>query len=126
MEMLRDSSIGHIARFLSRDKVLAHKGELEKFEAGLQKAKTAEEDQKASQPSETPPSDSEDTKDNDVESANSVELEKTRTLNLQTRRTSDGSVLVGWYSGNDPENPQNWSTLKQYSVGTLIWYTPTR
>lgn len=36
--------------------------------------------------------------------------------------TNTEEVIVDWYSGSDPENPQNWSALKKGFVTSLIWY----
>ena len=36
--------------------------------------------------------------------------------------TKDGKILVTWYSTNDPENPQNWSSGKKLWISFLIWY----
>ncbi|KAI5289716.1 hypothetical protein KEM54_003368 [Ascosphaera aggregata] len=36
--------------------------------------------------------------------------------------TKDGDILVGWYSDDDPENPQNWSTGKKWILVILIFY----
>lgn len=41
-----------------------------------------------------------------------------------TERGSEASeskiVVVGWYSDDDPDNPQNWSTKKKVFVSSLI------
>jgi hypothetical protein len=105
-EILRDSPLGHIIRFVSSDKLLAHDDEGRKFEATLR----ADE---------------------------FTDLEKTNSNVLSATRTKDGIALVGWYTSgksisrrvsmqllicvDDPENPQNWTAVKQYSVGALIW-----
>jgi len=36
-------------------------------------------------------------------------------------RTSDGTILVDWYTTDDPENPQNWSAAKKGFVVTQIY-----
>lgn len=36
------------------------------------------------------------------------------------QRTSDGTILVDWYTNNDSENPQNWSQSKKGLVAFLI------
>jgi DHA1 family multidrug resistance protein-like MFS transporter len=36
-------------------------------------------------------------------------------------RTADGTILVDWYTTDDPENPQNWSSGKKGFVVLQIW-----
>jgi MFS transporter, DHA1 family, multidrug resistance protein len=37
-------------------------------------------------------------------------------------KTSDGVILVDWYTTDDPENPQNWSRNKKLLVVTQIYF----
>ncbi|KXL49847.1 hypothetical protein M433DRAFT_146212 [Acidomyces richmondensis BFW] len=37
------------------------------------------------------------------------------------QRTSDGIILVDWYTTDDPDNPQNWSFGKKMFASTLIY-----
>jgi DHA1 family multidrug resistance protein-like MFS transporter len=114
MDMLRDSSIGHVARFVSGARVFPYPDEQDKFKRALQKGEEAMKE-----------NESEESVDQirgeiDLESATSGEKEDTQPV-PQTTATSDGIILVGWYSTEDPENPQNWSNLKRYAVGLLLW-----
>lgn len=36
--------------------------------------------------------------------------------------TENGIILVAWYSNQDPENPQNWSSLRRALVGLIICF----
>ena len=36
--------------------------------------------------------------------------------------SKDGTILVDWYSSDDPANPQNWSSKKKAFVAMQIWY----
>ena len=54
----------------------------------------------------------------DVEMQQAVEREKSRTI--VPTKTSDGIILVDWYTTDDPANPQNWSTGKKIYVCALI------
>lgn len=38
---------------------------------------------------------------------------------------TDGTILVDWYSSDDPANPQNWSSKKKAFVTMQIWYAFT-
>ncbi|KAF3767583.1 MFS general substrate transporter [Cryphonectria parasitica EP155] len=48
------------------------------------------------------------------------EMEKTKSIPVVPRRTKDGAILVDWYYSDDPENPQNWSSLRRALVTTII------
>ncbi|TVY22234.1 Caffeine resistance protein [Lachnellula hyalina] len=47
-------------------------------------------------------------------------LERTQTKPIIPAKTSDGTVLVDWYTTDDPENPQNWSNKKRFVVSLII------
>jgi MFS transporter, DHA1 family, multidrug resistance protein len=39
-------------------------------------------------------------------------------------KTADGVILVDWYTTDDPENPQNWSSMrKSGAVAIVVFYT---
>ena len=40
---------------------------------------------------------------------------------IRPHTTNDGKILVTWYSSDDPENPQQWSSTKKAWTGSLIW-----
>jgi DHA1 family multidrug resistance protein-like MFS transporter len=50
----------------------------------------------------------------DVEQVLSVQ--KTKSVVLAPRKTADGTILVDWYSTDDPANPQNWPSSKKAGV----------
>lgn len=56
----------------------------------------------------------------DLERAVTAELKKEPTRPIVPQRTSDGIVLVDWYSTDDSANPQNWSLLKKNLVSFQI------
>ncbi|KKY18450.1 putative major facilitator superfamily transporter [Phaeomoniella chlamydospora] len=47
--------------------------------------------------------------------------ERIQSAIIQPQVTSDGVVLVDWYTTDDPENPQNWSVAKKSYVSFLIF-----
>jgi DHA1 family multidrug resistance protein-like MFS transporter len=47
-------------------------------------------------------------------------ISRTKTIPIVPEKTSDGIVLVDWYTTDDPANPQNWSSLKRGFVTFLI------
>ena len=51
-------------------------------------------------------------------------LERTKTIPIVPQKTSDGNILVDWYTTDDPANPQNWSNLKRgFCVLIICAYT---
>ena len=47
-------------------------------------------------------------------------LERTKTTPIVPAKTSDGILLVDWYTSDDPANPQNWSRAKRALIVTLM------
>ena len=47
-------------------------------------------------------------------------IEKGPSRPIEPERLEDGTVLVDWYTTDDPENPQNWSFGKKAGASTLI------
>lgn len=51
-----------------------------------------------------------------------LELQRTKSKPISLRKSADGTILVDWYTTDDPANPQNWSQRKKIFVLTQIWY----
>jgi DHA1 family multidrug resistance protein-like MFS transporter len=47
-------------------------------------------------------------------------IERTQTKPIVPAKTSDGNILVDWYTTDDPANPQNWSNNKRFIVSLII------
>ncbi len=47
-------------------------------------------------------------------------LERTQTKPIVPIKTSDGKILVDWYTTDDPANPQNWSNGKRALVSFVL------
>ncbi len=45
-----------------------------------------------------------------------LELEKTRSKPISLSKSADGTILIDWYTAEDPDNPQNWSQRKKMFV----------
>lgn len=43
-------------------------------------------------------------------------MDKTKSIPIAPTTTTDGNILVTWYTTDDPENPQNWSQIKKSLV----------
>lgn len=50
-------------------------------------------------------------------------LTKEQSHTIAPSVSTDGTILVGWYSTEDPANPKNWSSKKKAFVALQIWYT---
>lgn len=55
-----------------------------------------------------------------LEVENELKLERTKTIPIAPQKTSDGNILVDWYTTDDPANPQNWSNGKRGTVALVI------
>ncbi|KAH7384754.1 multidrug transporter [Cadophora sp. MPI-SDFR-AT-0126] len=49
-----------------------------------------------------------------------LSLARTETRPIMPQKTSDGNILVDWYTTDDPANPQNWSDGKRAFVSIVI------
>ncbi|KAL9607140.1 MAG: hypothetical protein Q9167_007917 [Letrouitia subvulpina] len=49
-----------------------------------------------------------------------LSLERTKSMPIAPTKTTDGNVLVDWYTTDDPSNPQNWSNKKRGFVALQI------
>jgi DHA1 family multidrug resistance protein-like MFS transporter len=47
-------------------------------------------------------------------------LQRTQTKPIIPRKSADGSILVDWYTTDDPANPQSWSNGKRFVVSFII------
>ncbi|KAI9703915.1 MAG: hypothetical protein M1820_005697 [Bogoriella megaspora] len=48
-------------------------------------------------------------------------ITRTKSVVVVPTKTKDGVTLVDWYTTDDPDNPQNWSSLKKVYVCVLIF-----
>lgn len=42
--------------------------------------------------------------------------EKTKSIMIAPTKTSDGTILVDWYTTDDPANPQNWPASRKFAI----------
>lgn len=56
----------------------------------------------------------------EVEQEEAAERHETNVI--QPQKTSDGIILVDWYTTDDPANPQNWSQWKKFVVSANIFF----
>lgn len=51
-------------------------------------------------------------------------LSKVGSVAIAPDKLGDGTILVDWYTSDDPENPQNWSQKKKaFVIGIICMYT---
>ena len=51
-------------------------------------------------------------------------MKKTATRPIVPTRTAEGVILVDWYTTDDPDNPQNWSSAKKgFVTAQIVLYT---
>ena len=49
-----------------------------------------------------------------------LQIERTKSLPIVPQKTSDGNILVDWYTTDDAANPQNWSNSKRFFVALIV------
>ena len=92
-ETLRDSPIGQLIRFLSQNRLLQYPEERSDFVIPEVYVQALDGEKR----------------DSSIDNSQS-----------RPNLTSDGHILVDWYSPKDPANPHNWSTGRQNFVCTLV------
>ncbi|KAK4545422.1 hypothetical protein LTR36_002772 [Oleoguttula mirabilis] len=172
MDIFRDSAVGQIVRYITKNRVLLYPEEKTGFSWAPLDLILAQTDEKASihnsilqQPHHGPyiphgvdaevlPEDKEvDTAslatDTDIEhyeevvatrtltrtstkpytaerfdAEQALQTEHTKSIVLAPTKTADGTILVDWYTTDDPANPQNWAmTTKSFVLLQLCLYS---
>jgi DHA1 family multidrug resistance protein-like MFS transporter len=130
-ELIRDTLFGHILRFVTGKRVLryqeeiypelwkkfvhkhksgnmAHHGAVEDEEEG-ETEKNSENDQSDQQPSRR-------SSDTEVDAANGQHIINEVSGKRVDPEKGRDAHIVDWWGPDDPENPQNWSTVKKFFV----------
>ena len=55
-----------------------------------------------------------------LEAEAELAVERTKSIAIMPTKTSDGTILVDWYTSDDPANPQNWSNKKRFFVSLIV------
>ncbi|KUJ08119.1 major facilitator superfamily transporter [Mollisia scopiformis] len=175
MDLLRESAVGQILRYVTKNKVLLYPEEKEGFHWAPLEALLAQEekptepeekavesespDQNQQQDNEKGSEDDDNDKDEDIEDPTPFHMasiithpdnevthtrtrgseihsvlsrtstrpytrerfdveeglsaEKTKSIAIAPTKTADGTILVDWYTTDDPANPQNWAASKK-------------
>jgi hypothetical protein len=144
LDILRDAPLGQIIGYISRNRVLLYLEEKPDFELPMSYTAMITTDHSTRLPvSATPPPDEDGREQpinpNDVSGSPSPRpdygLERTLTgapiakkvpsTPVIPTRSKDGTILVNWYTTDDPENPQMWTSSKKAFVAFQIWYPET-
>lgn len=135
-DIIRDSALGQLIRFATRNKVLLHLEEKPDFILPISLCETSiHQPITSAVNSDTPDGGNSAVGDNrlslDVETQvvdtdQYTEGQPVSTYNyaheIQPTVTKDGKVLVTWYTTDDPENPRNWSSKKKLWIACVIKY----
>lgn len=141
-DLFRESTIGQIIRYLSGNKYFQYPEERPDFElpeaynTALNSSNLKEKPSNSDTDSNQPPIANRDpeaalTRTKSRESTRQwtpdranvereLSLERTKSVPVVPTKTSDGTILVDWYTTDDPANPQNWSRGKRIFVASQI------
>ncbi|MCJ1246194.1 hypothetical protein MMC30_003399 [Trapelia coarctata] len=122
MDLIREAPLGQLLRYLTNNRVLLYPEERPDFVLPVtyQAILEGKESQLSSTQTTPAPTIIEtkhgNTGDTDPEAGAG---QKTEQL-IVPQLAADGTILVDWYTVNDPENPLNWSHEKRATVAAMI------
>ncbi|KAJ9645404.1 hypothetical protein H2204_000983 [Knufia peltigerae] len=127
LDTIRDAPLGQLIRFVTNNRTLLYPDERPGF--ALPKLAPESPGDLSPEDERTPSTDEEAAgrlslerqisrvfTQERLELDRQLELEKTRSIPISLHKSADGTVLVDWYTTDDPENPQNWSKGKKSFV----------
>ncbi|KAL8931380.1 MAG: hypothetical protein Q9216_007220, partial [Gyalolechia sp. 2 TL-2023] len=126
-DLFREAPIGQIIRFATGNKYFQYPEEKPDFQ--LPETYSSIIQEKPSHTPDTSDSDSEQALEREKSSNGDLEtaptqgelpLEPTKSVPVAPTKTADGTILVDWYTTDDPANPQNWSRGKRAFVALQI------
>ncbi|KAH7136509.1 major facilitator superfamily domain-containing protein [Dactylonectria macrodidyma] len=126
MDLLRESAMGQLIRFVTRNKYLQYPEEKPDFELPepwliLINNPDAVEEGSPIQLHRTRSANETQAYTMDRLAVDEQhELEKVKSIPVVPKRTKDGAILVDWYYSDDPANPQNWTSKKRAGISLLI------
>lgn len=142
-DLIREAPLGQAIRFLSSNKLLKYPEELPGFEIPPQydliqdpekfrpqsRATVDQLDQESSAESRSDNLSMTRTRSRHYSHAYTSErfeveqqlsLQRTKTIPITPQKTTDGIILVDWYTTDDPANPYNWSSSKRVFIVFLM------
>ncbi|KAL4866264.1 hypothetical protein BDV12DRAFT_210622 [Aspergillus spectabilis] len=139
-DLIRDSPFGVVVRFGTQNQYLRHVEELETFqhpyyhveeETNVPEQPVSDFQSFTSSVPSTTEVDAERGTADEVDEniirrlvtqQSYHDLEKNESKPIKPTQTSDGLILVDWYTPNDPENPQNWSAFKKCFITFVVCF----
>jgi len=131
-DVLRDAPLGQIVRYLSGDKLFLYPEERPDFVLPPTYTQTFTPGDSTAVSTPVGLSTPEERLPNEEPAAQPIQpsrshpdpekLEKLESTPIVPDHLKDGTILVDWYTTDDPANPQNWSTRKKGFVALQIWY----
>lgn len=130
-DFIRNTTLGVMIRFVTRNTHLQYPEERRDFELPESYVKAVEAAQQRFPAARDASPDcaslktsasTEPTLDPAMQERKIVQLEVPDVINHQTQPTllADGTILVDWYNPTDPANPQNWTSRKKALVSAII------
>ena len=122
LDIIRDAPIGQIIRYVSGNRVLLYPEERPDFVC----PKSYNSGSEGNDPADLPESGSSSPSDIENQTQQGLDdttekLEKALSKPIQPQKMRDGTILVTWYTDDDPANPQSWSSGKKAFVALQIW-----
>ncbi|KAL5332561.1 benomyl/methotrexate resistance protein [Aspergillus crustosus] len=121
LDIIRDSPAGQVLRLVSKGKIGPYVEETAGFEHPFY-PKPATTTATAADDNDSDNDESPGIPDERSVSQDTVTVtgEEEGPKPIEPVLTADNTILVDWYTTDDPENPQNWSETKKLVIGLLI------
>ncbi|KAH8587163.1 major facilitator superfamily domain-containing protein [Bisporella sp. PMI_857] len=118
-DLLRESPLGQVIRLFTKNKILQYPEERPDFVVP-QAYLRAFNEKDPNQAESVVAGDSSQTISGPISIQSEAQLQGAISKVLVPQRTSDGMILVDWYTTDDPANPQNWSARKRSFITLII------
>ena len=145
LDILRDAPLGQIIRYLSGNRILRYLEEKPDYELPYTATITTDHSTRLSDSATLSlhedrleqPMDPTNVSGSPTPRPNERRLENQRALTgaqmtkkvpsmpVMSAHLQDDTIIVRWYTTDDPENPQMWSSSKKSFVAFQIWYPET-
>ena len=123
-DLLRDAPLGQIIRYVTSNRVLLYPEERPGFELPKSYTDGSPPNTLADISGSTTPridSDENHLEQQVILGEQAPERIVSTPIAITPSRLKDGTILVDWYTTDDPENPQSWTPSKKAFVALQIW-----
>ena len=133
-DIFRETAFGKTVRFVSRNTIFQYPEERPDFQLPssynhVDGPPIPENDRQLAQEQSRPRTSEDEEKaldktpgDADSSDDDSCNSSKEDPQPIVPSKSEDGTILVDWYTTDDPDNPRNWTGLKKAFVVLQIWY----